>query len=601
MSRYEPDGWGTRTAKAVLTIGFVALAGGVALARATPARRYELSIYAATPVEFWLAVALAAAVGIAVASGSGGRLRSLAVVLAGLAFLSVVVLPLVRGYYLYGGMDSLTHLGWVKDIESGVLAPSNLRYPGIHLLAVVSSQVAGVSLRRGLMFVPPTFVLLYFLFVPLTVREITGGAGQPLVVGGLSAFLLLPITNISTHLNPHPISQSILLSPLMFYLAFRYVEYSPDSGTDSGWPSPSAFGTLLASTSIAIVLYHPQQAVALLAILVVFSLIQLVYRWKWSDRLLGRHRPLHGQTAFFAAVTFLWTFPRPGIRNVVERRFTEMQRFLLHPQTTPAGRSVQSRSNSLTEIGGSVPELFAKLFVVDTIFVILAVWLVVVAFANVSDNRSLKTKTTYLAVGIAPIAIFFALFFVGFESSADYFRYYGLLMVIATVLGAVIITYWFANGKAAIRSALAVGFMCMSLLAVLVVFSSPYIYLPSDHVSQMQMEGHEAAFEHRAENVTFVGIRSGPWRYGHAVDGTVGGVDAARYTGVSGDVLERGIETHYEADRYVIVTRRDRRRELGAYRGLRYSRESFRALEDRPGVHRVQSNGEFTLYYGDFE
>lgn len=592
--------WRDRLTKLGLTAGFAALAGGVLAAHATPARGYELSIYTATPDGFWLGAAVALAVAITVVSTTAvdDRLRSLALVLGGMAILTVVALPLVRGYYFYGGGDSLTHLGWVKDISNGTLNPWNFRYPGIHLLAVLGSEITGVPLRRALMFVLPVFATVYFLFVPLTVREIVGDGNWALALGAFSAFLLLPFNNISTHLNPHPITQAILFSPLLFYVAFRYVDPPPSdrSGADTRFPI-TAFGVLFATVSTTLVFYHPQQAVSMVALLVACCLVQLVYRSTWPDHPLGTHRPLYGQTVFLTVVTTAWAYTLPAARQVVAARTRQLWQFLTHPGETPVGQAVASRGESVSEIA-SLPELFVKLYFVDAYYVVLAVALVATALLTDRFNRSYEVKSRYLAAGTVPVAGFFVLFFLGRNFSGDYFRYSGFLMVIATVLGAVGIVYWFRVEKpAALQAASGAGLAVLLCLSVLVIFSSPYIYLPSDHVTNAGMEGHETAFDHQASGVEFVGIRSGPWRYSHAVDGTATGEEHSRYTGVPGDVLSRGLVGHFDRDRYLIVTRKDRRRELGAYRGLRYSRESFGAVRNRPGVHRVQSNGGFVLYH----
>jgi hypothetical protein len=42
-----------------------------------------------------------------------------------------------------------------------------------------------------------------------------------------------------------------------------------------------------------------------------------------------------------------------------------------------------------------------------------------------------------------------------------------------------------------------------------------------------------------------------------------------------------------------------RERAVLSYRELRYSEESFESLHHQPRVHRIQSNGGFTVYYVD--
>lgn len=591
-----------RLVKIGLSAGYVAVAVGVLIAHSTPARTYELSIYAATPEGFWLGVGVAIAVVLAVFASRSfdDRVRWLAVSLAGIAILAIVALPLIRSYYLYGGADTLTHIGWVKDFVSGTMNPWELPHPGIHLIAILISGVTGVPLRRGLVFVLAIFALVYFLFVPLTVREISGGRSWVVEVGAFSAFLLLPINNISTHLYPHPISQAILFSPLIFYLALRYIDPGPADGywADTGNLSV-AFGVLLATSSVALVLIHPQQAVSMVALLVVWSLVHWVYRSALPEHPLSSHRPLYGQTAFLGLVTVVWSYNQPAIRDVVAVRIQELWRFLTRSGEVPVGQAVGTRGESVSQIG-SLPEIFAKLYFVEALFIVLALVLIGVDLFMDSADRPYKVKARYLVAGTVPIVGFFALFFVGGNLSTDSFRYSGFIMAIVTILSSVGLAYWFRMKKPSVLHGVSSAVLgALLILSLLVFFSSPHIFQPSNHVTKMEMEGHATAFDHRSQKVEFAGIREGPWRYGHAVDGTVGGEDQARYTGVSGDVLEDGLVHHYDTDHYLIVTLSDRNREIGAYRGLRYSRESFRTVRNSPGINRVQSNGGFVLYHVD--
>lgn len=599
MSSAAQSALGDRLVKVGLTAGFAALAVATLIAHAAPARGYELSIYTATPAEFWLGGGVVLViVGVVVAMRAvDPRLRALTLVLAGMTTLAVVVLPLIRGYYFFGGADSLTHLGWVKDIAGGALDPFDLLYPGDHLFAVLLSEGTGVPLRRSLMFVPAAFALIYFLFVPLTLREVVDADGWPVVIGAISAFMLLPINNLSVHMNPHPISQSILLSPLVIYLVFRYAraEAPPEAGSNH-WFSPTMMGSLLGLTSIALVVYHPQHAMTLAALLTTLCLVQFGYRFARPEHPLSDQRPLYGQTAVLVTATLLWTVTHPGIGRLAGNHLQELLQFVLQSGQAPAGETVTTQSNSLSEAGGGIAELLLKLSLVDLVYVALSVGVVTAWLLRFLDTRDTDPEPTYLIAGGVPVfGIFLGLFAIGKFNL--YARYSGFLLVIATILGASVLAIFFNNSTSiSLRLTASVALVGLLVLSMAVVFSSPYIFLQSDHVSERQMDGHETAFEHRVPETTISGIRGGPWRYGHAVDGTVAGVDGSRYTAISGETLEQGVVGEYEDDRYLRVTRTDRRRELGAYNGVRYSEESFRAVRNSPGIHRVQSNGGFVLY-----
>ncbi|MFC6990554.1 hypothetical protein ACFQH3_01365 [Haladaptatus sp. GCM10025707] len=107
-------------------MGFVALYLAIVSAYQSPATAYEVSIYAATPDGFWAGIGIAVVCGLLVAwfVTPTNRIRTLAILLVASAIVAVAALPIIRGYFFVGAGDSLTHLGWMRDIESGALSPS---------------------------------------------------------------------------------------------------------------------------------------------------------------------------------------------------------------------------------------------------------------------------------------------------------------------------------------------------------------------------------------------------------------------------------------------------------------------------------------------
>ena len=113
-----------RVQKIALAVGYLALAGAVLYAYGAPTTGYEISIYTqATPIGFWLGVAVAVAIAVGVTLYAPEGYLSLAgLALAGGAVLALAGLPILRNYFFYGTGDAMTHLGWTKDLYGGVLS-----------------------------------------------------------------------------------------------------------------------------------------------------------------------------------------------------------------------------------------------------------------------------------------------------------------------------------------------------------------------------------------------------------------------------------------------------------------------------------------------
>ncbi|WP_121823386.1 hypothetical protein [Halostella salina] len=574
--------------KSALAVGFLALAAAALVAHRTPATGYEQSVYAGTPTAVWIGIEVAFAVALVVALLAGaGRLRGAAIALGVGTTTLLAGLPVVRGYHFYGGADSLTHLGWTREVLAGDLSPLEIIYPGIHTFGVLLTEVAGFEVTHSLMLVVLVFALLYLVFVTLTVRLLTDTTVGA-VLGGFTAFFLLPINHIVTGLNPHPITQASMFFALVLFLLAKYALGSADRGTFAG------VGALLALTSVGVVLYHPQQSAVVVLFFATVAALQFV-RGRYRDADPGR--PLLGQTMVAATAFAVWLPFHGAITRQMRSIATRIGGFLLGTSDQSVGAVVGDRGASLTSVGSGIGEIFVKLFFVSAVVSALAGLLFLAMLAGRIDRPSVDRAVRYLFAGLLTLGVFGGLHFVGNLSSL-FFRYFAMIMVAASVLGAVQITR--LSGRREVLSGrrfAAVGLAILVLLALsgATLFASPFIYQPSEQKTAMQMEGYEATFETVESDADVLGVGYDTWRYRHAVYGPTG-VNWSGAT-VSQPVLRTNLTTHYGDGRHVVLTEYDRQRETVAYRGIQYSERDLARFEAYDGVHRVRSNGEVDLYY----
>ncbi|WP_331233275.1 hypothetical protein [Natronorarus salvus] len=589
----QGDRW-AKTA-ATLALGYLAVTGAIAVAYLSPATAHELSPYIESPTGFWVGLGFALAVSLLVSFSAGpASLRLAGVGLGGLATVSAFALPLLRNYHFYGMYDSLTHLGWARDLQTGSMTSADLFYPGIHSVAVTIRLLTGLSLTRSVLVMVVCFVVVFFLFVPLTVAALVPGH-ESVVVGAFSAFLLLPITHMSTHPHTHAMTQTILLSTALVYLLVRYLSTSTDH------PLHGPLTALMVVFSAALVIYHPQLAAHVLVVLVAIVALQ------WAVRLLPRvaarlRQPsVGGHVVFLAGWFVLWGSVHGLFEGIAYRATVSVIEYLTGRSTEQAAESVGTQSASLAAIGATVEEVFLKLFAVSLLFCALTA--LAVGLVLFRDRLSLggvdRPGVLYLGVALASLVPVFAFYYVS-TLSEMYFRVFGLQMLFVTVLGAVgvVLSIRLAStrlSRAHVTGAVGVLFACLLVLSLVVFFPSPYVYLQSPHVTEQQMHGHRVAFDNQQEGVEFVGIRGGPARYTDAIHG--GGRTDLNQEEVPREALHGGISSHFDGDRYVVVTEIDEHREAKAFKGLRYGSEDFAAVESQVGLQKIHTNGEFDLYY----
>jgi len=588
----------------VLSVGFLAMGVATIAAHGDPALGYELSIYESTTPVFWFAgsVAVVAALVVAFHRGASRPLRLGGIALAAGTTLSVVVLPLIRGYYFYGSADSLSHLGWARMMAGQIpgvsLSPSELLYPGIHSSAVAIAGFTGVPLTRAMLYVVLLYTLAFFVFVPLCVRTLVD-ADLAVVVGAFSGFLLLPINNVSVFNMPYPTGQAIYLLPLLIFLVILFVLPGRGGGSGLRW------GVLLAVVSLSVLFVHPIIAAPALFVLASIAGIQFLYRRWQPTHPIASHRALYANAAFFGVAFVLWSqrFPRARQQVVIliEGLFFGGQ---------PVADEITGRTGALATLGTGLAELYVKIFLVATAFAVLAA---LVGLASLSgrldgDATDRSALVKYLTVATVPVVATFLAFFLA-SASVLPFRFLGAAMVMATILGAVAITGGLAYrpsrpSAGTIRHVVVVVLFVALALQMAHVHQSPYIYRASSQVSEQEYVGHEIAFEYSDPAVAWAGPRTGPDRYIDAIYGTSfnvttpgGLVFEGAEARIPFDVFGHNVSEYYGEDRYVGVSRGTVQKEVGLYDGFRYSREEFANVETDRSINRVQSNGEYWLYY----
>ncbi|NIB98536.1 hypothetical protein [Halobacterium sp. R2-5] len=605
-----------RVRKVALLVGCLALANGLLVAHRNPATGYELSPYAATPTVTWVGLAVAFLVGSVVSVATVRRTYTWAVGvgLAVSAALSVFAMPVFRGYTFYGAGDSLTHVGWAREIAGGSLEATNLLYPGVHTLTVFVGRLADVPLTLANTYVVlVAFPLVFLLFVPLA-AELLADAPWAYGIGLLAAAAFIPINNISIHPAAHPASQGTLLFAFVLYLALAYTVGVLDTGPGARgenlrrdeshsslarWPTTATgTGVLLALASAAIVLVHPQMGLNVVVVLGAIAAAQLLARRYTDLDRVDAHRPLYAHTVVALAVFLAWA---PRFERVQGAFLATVQSVVQSGPTT--GQVVSQRSTSLTTVGGSIVEIFLKLF--GPAVVLSACAAALFALAVYRHRTDADTLVGYIAAAFVPLTAIFALVLAG--SVGDlYFRYQGFMMVPVTVVAAAALAHaasWAATrgNRGAGVAVVAVVLLVLAPVGLLVVHPSPYVYQPSQHVTESQISGYGSAFDHRAEGVEFTGIRGGPRRYVDYHYGTEYARETLDFPGYRDGVpvpvfVAANYSEAYGEPRYLALTDGTRQTEVGLYHGFRYPASGFRALETTPSSSRVRASEGFELY-----
>jgi hypothetical protein len=431
--------------------------------------------------------------------------------------------------------------------------------------------------------------LVAIVFVPLAVRTISRD-DRAVVVAAFAVFMLFFVNNLGVYLHTHVFAQTVFFSSLLFFLLFSYLTRGPVLVT----------GGLLALASLAVVLYHPQQAGNLIIVFVAVSLLQFLHRRYRADHPITAHRRLYAHTGLLIAAFALWVTRFEGWAFTNVGRIQGAIQAYIEGRPPTAGGSFQSQAGSLTAIGSGLTEIFLKLFLVAAIFSVLAGALMAASLLGRADRSRPDANAVAMYLGVASLLTVpvIVAYFAG-NIAEHYFRHLGFLVLIATIVGALALTR--IVGRLSARydprwatAAFVVLVAVLLPLSLMTAYPSPFIYKQTQHVTEPQMDGHATVFDVNDESLTLAGIRAGPWRYDEAIHGVSEG---RRYEAdVSNENLTR-LATHFADGGYLVVTEYDRQREVEAYRELRYTEAAFDSLDGQRGVNVVVANEDLRLYH----
>ncbi len=580
----------------LLAGGFFALAAAILIARRSPPVGYELSIYSGTPTAVWVALGVALSVALGVTLAARGVYQGIGITLGAGTVTAVVALPAVRNYRFQGRGDGLTHVGWTAGIVEGSMAPQELFYPGVHAVGSALSLVAGVPIERALMIAVVAVFVPFVVFVPLVVREIST-TGAAVGFAAVASWLVLPINNVATHTGVHPNSNALFFAPVVLFAIVAYLNRGGDLEPTFG---VSAYSLVLVVLGVGMLAIHPQQFINVVVLLGVISAVQFVARGRYADHPIVEQPTAYAHTAVFAALFAVWVVSNERFR----RAFSGLV-YGVFVQDIGTGGEVEQRDTSLAEIGATLDELFAKMFLVSALVaLVVALFVLVVWLGKSRVGRETKAFVTYFGLALAPLGVMFGIYFVGTANMA--FRQVGFMFVVVTILAGIGLARgvgWLSRGLTApganVVASVALG-ACL-VLSLMIVFSSPFIYVPSQQVTDQTMSGYGSAIDH-GEDRPYAGFGHGVDRYGHAIEG-LESEEMTNYEGtglgeVDVDEFEDGNygDAYGGVDYYFAVDEYDTTREFEVWRGLHHSEEALEGVDAYPGADKVVANEEFRLY-----
>lgn len=246
-----------QTLKILFVINYAILLSALLIILLTsPASSYEFSIYDAYPNYFWCLIIASIFLGqvcavLSVLDDSTSKYWPLGFLAAVIANCLLLSLPVIRGYFIYGSGDVLTHIGYMKDIGNYASIGSN-HYPILHMLGFSMHEFTGLSFGIITMIIPPIFSIVSILYWYILGKEIFNDKSK-VVILVLIAFL--PMYGVMNSLFT-PNHEAFLMLPLVLYCLIK----------SQNAANKTEVNAILITLSVLIVLFHPLIAIMAMSI-----------------------------------------------------------------------------------------------------------------------------------------------------------------------------------------------------------------------------------------------------------------------------------------------------------------------------------------------
>ncbi len=200
---------------ALLTLVFTPLAAG-----------YEISVYNAYPWYFWIFLISSIFLGQIIiiidifysSEEENNRTWFIGIITILIPVIILLFLPYIRGYFIYGRGDHLTHIGSIKGIIYEGFVEQNNFYPNMHILAASFTQITGCTVYDAANFIPRFFFFLSPVSLYLFFKIILNKTYE-IKLAMIFASSILFLSAFAIYFAQY--YQSFLFTPLLLYLYFK--------------------------------------------------------------------------------------------------------------------------------------------------------------------------------------------------------------------------------------------------------------------------------------------------------------------------------------------------------------------------------------------
>jgi hypothetical protein len=477
----------------ISSLGFLALTIAVLAVYSDPMKGYEYSIYNSTPLIFWLSIVFCQLTGILLFYtyyGTRSRLWSVGLFQIILSNFVLMTLYVYKGFIYLERTDSLSYVGYAKDIVNLGHFPSFNFYPFASIIMSMAGEAAGQGMIAMSQFLPALFFSAYTVGILCWARTIIS---RPMFVTStmLASMPIFFAWFIPTLFNE---TLCVLMLPLFFFILWKSMD------------GDARYKGLVALFIVFFVIGHPLVAMTVLLFLGVVLINDLVT--KRRIRSISPYMIAYGFVLLFGWIVFHALLVK-DLRNIVEQLLGFADGF-----TTFGSASSQASRMGILSTIRSVLMCVAD----DLAFVLMGMVAAVMIF-----RRGWRTHPMTLVVGLFLVGGAYLMAIVFMTYAHNPFRLINLnFIVIFTVpLVGYALYVLRTTGRTALARVVSVVIVFALVSTVFTAYQDPNTVFPNGSISRSEVTGSNwLVTDKDAIDYTLYTVRTNPWRYADLIYGS---------------------------------------------------------------------------------
>lgn len=549
----------------------------------SPPESYEISVYEAIPSVVWISLISSLLLILTVfASNPSRQLWIYSIILCGIISVLVIVLPYLRGYYLFFTGDSLYHIGVIRDlISQGQISERNI-YPSLHLLTTGLVLVSDLRIESSVILILIFMTITSIMIGMIVARKLPlSNRGKILTMGLISIF---SIGKIYYTFSPWAQSQSIF-----FYLILWFVF--------AGFLESHRYQFLVMMLLLSSVSFHIFTSMTLLVLFITAAFV------KGSKEMIGKSISGTHRTAIIllvGAVSWLyWILSIERFTVVLRRSLIS----LFFPNAGPRQSQVSESAGIIFDASPDFLDIFSIfIFRYGKPTLIIGCAILLILFNSLSRKN---TNSDYMSWIIFPL---FLLWILGTMAALSPFpaltvgRLYHVCSSLAIIAIGYEIYYILDMKSRFTKTALVILIIMMLVISVPLTISTTYNStgnkIPSNQILKSELTSTNW-FIHNTETAVAYSTGSKIQRLGVYSQGAEGSVNTIRPP-AHFNWSESDIESNSSSPQYLITTPRDRQINPVFYpnyeKNWDYTPDDFESMEKSKETEKVYSSEHVTIY-----